>query len=148
MSNQALGEWTNVGGAIDMKVYTEELDKPLENIPMNLATPQVMHALLPPSPALHHFPPNLSPLQSSAVTSVIVEPFDRVAINPSPSLSTTPTPKGVSQTPGCITPTLSHLPSNKMAMDEDSPIKPVISSHKMPIKRKIRLEMKCSEVIS
>ena len=41
MSNQALGEWTNVGGAIDMKVYTEELDKPLENIPMNLAAPHI-----------------------------------------------------------------------------------------------------------
>ena len=45
MSNQALGEWTNIGGAIDMKMYTEELDEPFENIPMNLATPQVMHAL-------------------------------------------------------------------------------------------------------
>ena len=97
----------------------------------------------PPSPALHHFPPNLSPLQSSAITSVIVEPFDRVAINPSPTPSTTPTPTGVSPTPGCITPTLSHL-----AMDEDSPIKPVISSQNMPIKRKIRLEMKSSEVIN
>ena len=102
----------------------------------------------PPSPALHHFFPNLSPLQSSAITSVIVEPFDRVAINPSPTPSTTPTPTGVSPTPGWITPTLSHLPINKMAMDEDSPIQPVISSQNMPIKRKIRLEMKSSEVIS
>ena len=44
MSNQALGQWTNVGGAIDMKVYTEELDEPYENIPMNLAAPQVILA--------------------------------------------------------------------------------------------------------
>ena len=44
MSNQGLGEWTNVGGAIDMKVYTEELDEPYENIPMNLAAPQVILA--------------------------------------------------------------------------------------------------------
>ena len=43
MSNSALGEWTNVGGAIDMKVYTEEVDEPYEDIPMNLAAPQVPH---------------------------------------------------------------------------------------------------------
>ena len=39
MSNSALGEWTNVGGAIDMKVYTEE--EAYDDIPMNLATPHV-----------------------------------------------------------------------------------------------------------
>ena len=42
MSNSALGEWTNVGGAIDMKVYTEpEVEACYEDIPMNLAAPQV-----------------------------------------------------------------------------------------------------------
>ena len=101
----------------------------------------------PPSPALNHYYSHPSPLQSSAITSVIVEPFDRVAINPSPSPSTTPTPTGISPTPGCTTPTLSHIPPNNMAMEEDSPIKPVISSQNMPIKRKIRLEMKACEVI-
>ena len=43
MSNSALGEWTNVGGAIDMKVYTEEVGEAYEDIPMNLATPQVLY---------------------------------------------------------------------------------------------------------
>jgi len=156
-----------------MKVYTEEVDEPYEDIPMNLAAPQenilsedmsaekigpsvdvileevapynLSVSAPPPSPSLNHCYSNPSPLQSSAITSVIVEPFDRVAINPSPSPSTTPTPTAISPTLGCTTPTLSHLPLSNMAMEEDSPIKPVISSQNLPIKRKIRLEMKTSE---
>lgn len=156
MNSSPLGEWTNVGGAIDMKVYTE---KPCGDIPMNLAScqdkivdlsaegkgpnidiileevaaPALPGSAPPPSPAheASQCYSNESPLQISAITSVIVEPFDRVAINPSPSPSTTPTP-----TPSCATPTLCHKPIDNVPMEEAS-----TSMHNLPIKRKIRLDM-------
>ena len=47
MSNSSRGEWTNVGGAIDMKVYNESgPEEPCEDVPMDLAiynTTQVLN---------------------------------------------------------------------------------------------------------
>ena len=44
MSNSSLGDWTNVGGAIDMKVYNEEGDNENEDIPMNLTAQYVSYS--------------------------------------------------------------------------------------------------------
>ena len=41
MSSSSLGDWTNVGGAIDMKVYNEEGENESEDIPMNLTAQHV-----------------------------------------------------------------------------------------------------------
>lgn len=43
--SSSMEDWTNVGGAIDMKVYStqsrEEYSRPMEEAPINLATDQV-----------------------------------------------------------------------------------------------------------
>jgi len=76
-----MDEWTNIGGAIDMKVYTE----PMEDGPINLASKSSQPIVdsnsnqeLPPDPAtsLTSSPPTKE-LQSSTVSSVILEPMDR-----------------------------------------------------------------------
>ena len=41
MSSSSLGDWTNVGGAIDMKVYNEEGENNNDDIPINLTAQSV-----------------------------------------------------------------------------------------------------------
>jgi len=152
MSNSSRGEWTNVGGAIDMKVYNESgPEEPCEDVPMDLAiynTTQDKNLTAQPDPEIFSplvnvilekvvphalstsIPPPSSMVNHSSIKSVIVQPFDMVNLSPSTS---------------CTTTTYTGNPSNIIPMEEDSPIKPIIQSQKIPIKRKIRLEKKTCE---
>jgi len=148
-----MDEWTNIGGAIDMKVYTE----PMEDGPINLASKS--NHQLPMVDSNSNQEPTADPattkeIQSSTVSSVILEPMDRDSLgnvivepmdrvvldstsspannltSPGNMMDSTGSPGNTPTPTGCASPTMAP-----MMEEEEEEIRPVLQEGWTPLQQ-------------
>jgi hypothetical protein len=152
-----MDEWTNIGGAIDMKVYTE----PMEDGPINLASKSNHHQPIVDSNSNQE--PTVDPattkeIQSSTVSSVILEPMDRDSLgnvivepmdrvvldstshpgnnltSPGNTMDSTASPGNTPTPTGCASPTMAP-----MMEEEEEEIRPVLQEGWTPLQQLVRM---------